>query len=67
MNALNSTKESTQNSMDDSMSFDDLADIRARLGASRHIDAKTLKMHYVADVRMLLDEVDRLRYKVGLK
>lgn len=67
MSALNNTKDSSTHCPDDPIPFDDLADIRARLSASRHIDAKTLKLHYSVDVRMLLDEIDRLRYKVNKK
>lgn len=43
---------------------EDLAGVRARLAASSHKKAETLGGHYVADVQLLLDEVDRLRYEV---
>jgi hypothetical protein len=44
-----------------------LADIRARWAASGHKPRAELGAHYIADVSLLLDEVDRLRYEVDRK
>ena len=44
---------------------DAIDDVRARLAAHMHLPDGTLAARYPADVRLLLDEIDALRYEVA--